>query len=66
MITKALLLLGLAGMFFAGCKSVDRTRADYHNDRAKAEAKDGNFGKAIDEKKKANRAADDAKHDPLP
>ncbi|HEY2748564.1 MAG TPA: hypothetical protein VGL86_28270 [Polyangia bacterium] len=50
----------------SGCASADHERADYHNRRAKEEAKSLNLGKAVDEKHKANDAERDAHKDPLP
>jgi len=64
------ILMGLAMLGFCvsifGCRTADRARADYHNRRAKEEAKQLNVGKAIDHKKKANDAERDARKDPLP
>ncbi len=60
------MLTALALLGTAGCAHVDRTRADYHEDRAERAASHGHFVKAAKEEHKANRADRDAARDPLP
>ena len=65
----ALLLLVVAcGLAWSssGCKWLDRSRAEYHDQRAGEEAGKLNFGKAIDEAGKASDARKDVKKDRLP
>lgn len=66
--TKLLMAAATVGFCFAltGCATADHARADYHNRRAKEEAKSLNLGKALDQKQKANEAERDARRDPLP
>jgi hypothetical protein len=65
---RLLLCLGFATLFAApiGCAHVDRARADYHERRAHRAADQGHFGEALREDRKADRAEDQARHDPLP
>jgi len=65
---KRLLLSALTPLLLGtfGCAHYDRARADYHEDRARHAAEHGHFGKAISEERKANRADEQARHDPLP
>jgi hypothetical protein len=59
-------LAGLALVLGLGCGTVDRTRADYHQNRADRAAEHGHYYKAAKEQRKADRAEWKAEHDPLP
>ncbi len=49
-----------------GCASAYRAKRDYHNKRARQELRNGDLGDAIEQKRKANEAARDARNAPLP
>ena len=52
--------LGLIGFLSGGCSHIQEARADYHEGKAKREARRGNYGKAIEEERKAIDAREDA------
>jgi hypothetical protein len=56
-------LLAAAGM---GCKTVDQKSADYHQWRAERATAEGNYGKAHEHERKADKAQAKVPSDPLP
>jgi hypothetical protein len=56
-------VLALGGV---ACKTVDQKSADYHQWRAERAAAEGNYGKAMEHEKKADKAASKVPTDPLP
>ncbi len=66
---KLLMLSAALGMLGAGLgcsRSLDRARANYHENRADRAASHGRYEKAAREERKADVARDDAHRDVLP
>ena len=66
--SRVLLIAAVVGLLGggSGCKWFDRAEADRHDRNAEKAAKDWNFGKMMDEGKKADKSDKAAKKDPLP
>ncbi len=64
---KLMLLSGTLALLSIGCShTIDRTRAEYHQNRADAAAQKGDYYKAADQQRKADVDSAKAATAPLP